>query len=182
MRTTMFTLTISLVAATGVIAQQSTSARPAAKSEARQESTGPGASTRYEDAHWQNIVPELGADSPQIAILRVDAKTQATQLLIRVPKRMHVPMHWHSANETHTVIKGTWVFAHEGKRNELGVGGFNYLPARMHHEAWASDDALVFITVDAAWDVNWVSGPPTKADLGKTPGIDGGRLGRAGRR
>jgi hypothetical protein len=28
----------------------------------------------------------------------------------------------------------------------------------------------VFITVDAAWDITWVNGPPTKADLGKTPG------------
>ena len=34
-------------------------------------------------------VPELGADSPQISILRVDPVTQATQLLIRVPKQMH---------------------------------------------------------------------------------------------
>src|SRR5262245_62663746 len=104
-------------------------------------------SARYEDLKWQAIVPELGADSPQISILRVDPKTKATQLLIRVPKRMHVPMHWHSANETHTMIKGTMVFEHDGQRHELGPGGFNYLPARIHHQAWSSDDALVFITV-----------------------------------
>ena len=124
------------------------------------------ASTAYDNLKWETMVPELGADSPQAAILRVDPKTQATQLLIRIPKQMHVPMHWHSANETHTVIKGTFVFEHEGERHELGPGGFNYLPARMAHQAWASDDALVFITVDAGWDVNWVNGPPTKRDLG----------------
>jgi quercetin dioxygenase-like cupin family protein len=123
----------------------------------------------YDDLKWQAIIPELGDDSPQIAILRVDPSTQATQLLIRIPKQMHVPMHWHSANETHTVIKGRWVFEHEGQRHELGAGGFNYLPARMHHQAWASDDALVFITVDGAWDTNWVNGPPTKANLGQRP-------------
>jgi quercetin dioxygenase-like cupin family protein len=125
------------------------------------------ASTSYDNLEWQTMVPELGADSPQAAILRVDPKTQATQLLIRIPKQMHVPMHWHTANETHTVIKGTFVFEHEGQRHELGPGGFNYVPARMHHQAWASDDALVFITVDAGWDVNWVSGPPAKSDLGQ---------------
>lgn len=124
---------------------------------------------RYEDLQWQPIVPELGDDSPQISILRVDAKTQATQLLIRMPKQMHVPVHWHSANETHTVIKGTMVFEHDGQRHELGPGGFNYLPARTHHQAWSSDDALVFITVDAGWDVNWVSGPPTRSHLGQRP-------------
>ena len=125
------------------------------------------ASTSYDSLQWQTMVPELGADSPQVAILRVDPKTQATQLLIRIPKQMHVPVHWHSANETHTVIKGTFVFEHEGQRHELGPGGFNYVPARMQHQAWASDDALVFITVDAGWDVNWVSGPPARADLGQ---------------
>jgi len=124
---------------------------------------------KYEDLQWQTIVPELGADSPQISILRVDPTTQATQLLIRVPKQLHVPIHWHSANETHTVVRGTWTFEHEGMRGQLGPGGFNYIPAKMHHQAWASDDALVFITVDGAWDVNWVGSPPTKANLGKTP-------------
>ena len=124
---------------------------------------------RYDDLQWQAIVPELGANSPQAAILRVDPKTQATQLLIHMPKQMHVPMHWHSANETHTVIRGTMVFEHEGKQHELGPGGFNYVPARMHHQAWSSDDALVFITVDAGWDVNWVTGPPTKSNLGQRP-------------
>jgi quercetin dioxygenase-like cupin family protein len=131
---------------------------------------GRAMSARFDELKWQTLVPELGADSPQISILRIDPATQATQLLIRVPKRVHVPMHWHSANETHTVLRGTWTFEHDGARDELGPGGFNYIPAKMHHQAWASDDALVFITVDAAWDVNWVSGPPTKADLGKSPG------------
>ena len=61
------------------------------------------------------------------------------------------------------------MFEHEGKQDHLGPGSFNYLPAKMPHQAWSSDDALVFITVDSGWDVNWVSGPPSKADLGKVP-------------
>jgi hypothetical protein len=89
---------------------------------------GQAMGTRYEDLKWQAIVPDLGADSPQVSILRVDPATQATELMIRIPKQMH-------------------------------------------HQAWSSDDSLVFITVDAAWDVNWVNGPPTKAHLGKTPGV-----------
>lgn len=142
---------------------------PTAQQPPPEAKTGQAMGTRYEDVRWQMILPELGADSPQISILRVDPTSKATQLLIRIPKKMHVPMHWHSANETHTVIRGQWTFEHEGAREELGPGGFNYIPAKMHHQAWASDDALVFITVDGGWDVNWVSGPPTKADLGKAP-------------
>jgi quercetin dioxygenase-like cupin family protein len=160
--------TINLLVALALHGQSSTPHDPAAAGQAPVKPQQ-AVSATYGDRQWQSIVPELGADSPQISILRVDPKTQATQLLIRVPKQMHVPLHWHSANETHTVIQGTWVFEHEGQRHELGPGGFNYLPARMPHQAWASDDALVFITVDAGWDVNWVSGPPTKSDLGQRP-------------
>ena len=160
--------TVSLLAALSLPAQSSTHQGPSA---ARHDGESPrhAINARYDDLKWQTMVPELGADSPQAAILRVDPKTQATQLLIRIPKRMHVPMHWHSANETHTVIKGTWVFEHDGQRHELGPGGFNYLPARTHHQAWSSDDALVFITVDSGWDVNWVKESPTKSDLGQRP-------------
>jgi len=126
-------------------------------------------SARYEDLKWQTMVPDLGNDSPQISILRVDPKTNATHLLIRTPKKMHIPMHWHSANETNTMIRGTGVFEHEGKQERLGPGGFNYIPAKMQHQAWTSAGAIVFITVDGAWDVNWVGNPPGKTDLGQSP-------------
>ena len=160
--------TLTLLGSLSIPASSSAQHHPAADSQVHG-SPQPAMGVRYEDLQWQPIVPELGADSPQVSILRVDPKTQATQLLIRMPKAMHVPMHWHSANETHTVIRGNFVFEHEGQQHELGPGGFNYLPARMHHQAWATDDSLVFIAVDAGWDVNWVSGPPTKSNLGQRP-------------
>jgi mannose-6-phosphate isomerase-like protein (cupin superfamily) len=124
-------------------------------------------SLRYENVRWEKIVPDFGDSSPEIAILRVDAETKATQLLIRVPKQFHVPMHWHSANETHTILKGTWVFECDGKRDRLGPGSFNYIPAHMPHQAWATAGAVVIITVDAGWDINWVNGPPTRNDFGQ---------------
>ena len=123
--------------------------------------------TNYADFKWNKILPDLGEDSPEICILHVDPKTQATQLMIRTPKAIHVRKHWHSANETHTVVRGAAVFACDGKRVEQGEGSFNYMPAKMVHEAWLSAGSLTFITVDAAWDVNWVEGPPTAADVTK---------------
>jgi mannose-6-phosphate isomerase-like protein (cupin superfamily) len=78
-----------------------------------------------------------------------------------------VRKHWHSANETHTIIKGTAAFECDGKRLELGPGSFNYMPSKMVHEAWLPKGSLTFITVDGAWDVNWVEGQPTAADLKK---------------
>ena len=119
------------------------------------------------DAKWNKILPDLGDNSPEICILRVDPKTQATSLLIRTPKAIHVRKHWHTANETHTIIVGTASFACDGKRIELGPGSFNFMPAKMVHEAWLPANSLTFITVDGAWDVNWVEGPPTSADLSR---------------
>jgi quercetin dioxygenase-like cupin family protein len=121
----------------------------------------------YQDLKWNKILPDLGDNSPEICILHVDPKTQATKLMIRTPKGIHVRKHWHSANETHTVILGNQVFACEGQRIEQGPGSFNYMPAQMVHEAWAPAGALVFIAVDGAWDINWVEGAPTAADLTK---------------
>jgi len=121
----------------------------------------------YQDLHWDKILPDLGADSPEICILQVDPKTQATKLLIRTPTAIHVRKHWHSANETHTMILGTASFGHDGVRVEQGPGSFNFMPAKMVHEAWTPAGSLTFIAVDGAWDVNWVEGPPTAADLTK---------------
>ena len=123
----------------------------------------------YRTLTWNKIIPELGSASPEIAILHVDPKTQATQLMIRTPRPIHVRKHWHSANETHTIIRGTAVLACDGQRATLGPGSFNYMPAKMVHEAWLPADSLTFITVDAAWDINWVEGPPTARDVGRGP-------------
>jgi len=123
--------------------------------------------SNYKDLKWDKILPDLGDASPEICLLHVDPKTKATKLLIRTSKAIHVRKHWHSGNESHTIIKGKATFACDRKKIEQGVGSFNLLPAKMVHEAWLSADSLTFITVDTAWDVNWVKGPPTAADLTK---------------
>lgn len=117
---------------------------------------------------WDKILPDLGENSPEISILHVDPTTHATQLLIRTPKAIHIRKHWHSANETHMIITGTVKFECEGKKAELGPGSFNYMPAKMVHEAWLPANSLTFISVDGAWDVNWVEGSPTSADLSRS--------------
>jgi mannose-6-phosphate isomerase-like protein (cupin superfamily) len=137
------------------------------ESPARQAGANAAEFKNLSDLKWDKILPDLGADSPEICILHVDPTTQATQLLIRTPKAIHMRKHWHTANETHTLIKGTATLACEGKKVELAQGGFNFMPAKMAHEAWLPAESLTFITVDGAWDINWVEGPPTQADLSR---------------
>ncbi len=123
---------------------------------------------KLSEIKWDKILPDLGENSPEISILHVDPTTHATQLLIRTPKAIHVRKHWHTANESHTMIIGTARFECEGIKAEIGPGGFNYMPAKMVHEAWLPANSLTFISVDSAWDINWVEGPPTSADLSRT--------------
>jgi quercetin dioxygenase-like cupin family protein len=86
---------------------------------------------KFQDIKWQKIMPELGEGSPEIVILHVDSQTQATQLMIRVPKNFHVARHWHSANETTTTISGAFIVQHgDDNREELGPGSFNYMPQK----------------------------------------------------
>lgn len=121
--------------------------------------------TSFKDFKWEKILPDLGKSSPEICILYVDPKTQATQLMIRTPAGIHVRKHWHSANETHTILVGKATMACEGQRKELDQRSFNYMPAKMVHEAWLPAGSLTFITVDGAWDIHWVEGPPALADV-----------------
>ena len=155
------TLGFLLLAALGwALAQQKDAKSPI-------ETSDQALATPYGSTQWARILPELGARSPEITFLHIDPATKATKLMIRSSVPIHVPVHWHSANETHTVLRGTIVFEHEGRLDRLGPGGFNYIPKKMHHQAWLPANSLVFITVDGAWDVNWVQGPPTAADFGK---------------
>ena len=134
------------------------------------EQSGPAAhamNLHFKDLKWEKLQPELGKRSAEITTLRVDPNTKATHLMIRVPKDFHVPKHWHTANETHTVVKGTFIIESQGKREALGQGSWNYVPSKMVHEAWTrpNEGALLYITVDSAWDINWAGGPPKPSDF-----------------
>ena len=121
------------------------------------------------DVPWSRMFPDYGDRSPEISILRSDPDSRATQLLIRVPKNFHVTPHWHSSNETHTVLSGTFIMKCDGRQDTLVAGGFNYVPSKMVHEAWTlpGEPTVVFITVDHGWDVNFVAGPPVPRELEK---------------
>ena len=122
---------------------------------------------KAKDLKWYRMAPEIGEDSPEITILHVDSTTHAMHLMIRVPSGFTVPEHWHSANETHTVVQGTFIMECEGVRDTLTAGSFNYIPKRMPHRAWTPDaeGTLLLITVDGPWDINFVGGPPVWSKL-----------------
>ncbi|HEY3117235.1 MAG TPA: hypothetical protein VGK54_10885, partial [Chloroflexota bacterium] len=54
-----------------------------------QDSSAHHLNVKSSEMKWQKIFPDLGARSAEITILRVDPTTQATHLMIRVPKNFH---------------------------------------------------------------------------------------------
>jgi quercetin dioxygenase-like cupin family protein len=113
-----------------------------------------GKAVKSDDLKWEPL--EGGGE---ISILYTNPTAQATYLVIRGPANFDVPRHWHSSNESITVLKGTSTVAHDGSedKTELNEGGFAYMPAKMIHEAWTGPSgATYFITVDGNWDVNFV--------------------------
>ena len=109
---------------------------------------------KFEDIKWEPL--EGGSE---ISILYTNPVSKATYLVIRAEANAHVPRHWHTANETLTILSGTFVLKHDGsdERSELTPGSFGYMPAKMVHEAWAKEGgATYFINVDGPFDINWV--------------------------
>lgn len=124
-------------------------------------------SLRAEDIRWEKAFPDLGADGPDLAVVHVNPKTQATQLLIRAPKPAVVPWHWHTANEAITVLKGAFTIECEGKRIDLGPGSFTYAPSRLIHRATFGENSMISISADGPFDIQWAGAPPTAKTAGE---------------
>lgn len=105
-----------------------------------------------EGLKWE---PEHAApDQSQIAIFHVDQKTGATELYFRLPPHFHAVRHWHSANETNVVVRGTFIIQHDGgERMTMIAGNSSVMPRRMVHQAWSEgEETIVYVSLDGPWD------------------------------
>jgi quercetin dioxygenase-like cupin family protein len=128
---------------------------PIAREAAAQQTPPHAVFQKFSDLKWERTPDGL----QEIVILHVNPVSKVTELIIRAPKNFHVPRHWHSANETLTIISGIFTMKHDGSDEKiaLNTGSYSYMPAKMIHEAWTGDEgAMFFITVDGAWDLNFV--------------------------
>jgi len=119
---------------------------------------------RFQDLQWKKAATPQRDCQYEVAILRVDPQTQATQMLIRRAENCHVPRHWHTASEAITVISGTFILECDGKRETLAAGSFAYVPSRTVHQVWtkADEGSLGVVAMDGPMDAHWVEGtPPT---------------------
>jgi len=119
------------------------------------------------DLEWQQMLPELGKDSPLFAILRVDPGSGATTLMIDFPTALHIPRHTHEKSETHFILGGAHVFEHNatGERFNVTEHGYIYMPGKFVHEAWVPSGSKAIIILEDGWKVDWIEGPPSIKDV-----------------
>ncbi len=123
--------------------------------------------TNTQDLQWEKMVPELGDDSPELATLRVDPVTKTPTILARFPTDIHIPRHVHPDGETHVILEGSHLFDQDGLRYDVQKHGHLYMPGGLVHEAWVPAGTLAMISVEGGFNVDWLDGPPSAADVGQ---------------
>jgi hypothetical protein len=88
---------------------------------------------------------------------------------LKMPEGYIIPPHWHTQDEQLTILSGTLIM-HMGETmdapaHQLGVGGFHFLPAKMHHAAQAKGETVVQIHGNGPFDIHYLNpaDDPTKA-------------------
>ena len=78
-------------------------------------------------------------------------------VLMKFPKGMTVPAHFHTANETVTVVSGVGLFGtgetvDATKATEIVSGSFAVIPGKNPHWAIAKEDFVISVAMDKAAD------------------------------
>ena len=122
-----------------------------------------------QDQVWEQMLPDLGKDSPVYAVLRADPQTNATTIKIKFPTAIHIPKHTHKKSETHILLRGSHLFQNNdtGERFDVQAGGYFYMAGNIVHEAWVPAGSEAVIILEDGWNVDWLNGPPTAEDVGK---------------
>ncbi|CDZ79324.1 Cupin domain protein [Legionella massiliensis] len=85
----------------------------------------------------------------QIVLLQGDlSKAEPYTIRFKLPDGFVIPAHWHTTDEEVTVLSGTFNVGTGDKVDKsqstaLTAGGFQVVPAKVHHYVWASGETVV---------------------------------------
>lgn len=114
-----------------------------------------------EDMKWMDTEAPLPKGA-KTAILQGDlSKPGVFTVRLMAPANYKVPAHWHSKDESLTVLSGTLYFG-EGDKIEmqgahaLKAGGFHHVPAKTHHYIFTKAPVLLQVTGEGPFDMNYI--------------------------
>jgi hypothetical protein len=145
-----------LLAAAGAVAVVAVQAR------ADQSKSGSSVTLTPHDLKWMGTPPGLPSGA-QLAVLEGDpTKSGYYTIRLKMPGSYTIAPHWHSQDEHITVISGTF---HAGMGDTLNRASASTLPAgsylslsgHMNHFAWSKGAAVVQISGQGPFDINYVN-------------------------
>jgi len=110
---------------------------------------------------WGNAPPTMPKGA-KFAVLNGDpGKPGPFTVRMSAPAGYKIPPHWHSQSENLTVITGSLYLGMGDKADGKGAhilsaSGFHYLPAKQHHYAYTKVPAVIQISGDGPFDINYV--------------------------
>jgi quercetin dioxygenase-like cupin family protein len=104
---------------------------------------------RAADVKWGDHPFVKGA---QMCVQHGDPAKGPSVLLMKFPKGMTIPAHWHTSDEAVTVVSGSAVFGSgetvdASKGTELGVGSYIIIPGTKPHWAVATSELVLTVTL-----------------------------------
>jgi quercetin dioxygenase-like cupin family protein len=114
------------------------------------------------DITWGAAPPSL-PQGAKIAVLHGDpGKSGPFVMRLRVPPGYKIPPHWHSQDESLTIVAGTVYFGsgdkiQASKAHTLTAGAFHFLPAKDHHYLVAKSEAVVQVDGNGPFDIIYSS-------------------------
>ena len=114
------------------------------------------------DIKWGAAPPSIPAGA-KIAVLQGDpSKAGPFVVRLMVPRGYKIPPHWHTQDESLTVISGTFYLGtgdkvEANKSHTLSAGAFHFLSGKDHHFLVARSDAVIQINGNGPFDVTYIS-------------------------
>jgi quercetin dioxygenase-like cupin family protein len=114
------------------------------------------------DIQW-GAAPPMIPKGAKIAVLQGDpGKSGPFVMRLMVPAGYKIPPHWHSQDESLTVISGSFYFGKGDKAETSGAptitaGAFHYLSGKDHHYLVAKTPSVIQINGNGPFDVTYIN-------------------------
>ena len=114
------------------------------------------------DIKWGDAPPSMPKGA-KIAVLQGDpGKSGPFVIRLMVPPGYKVAPHWHTQDESLTLISGTLLFGIGDKvdtknAHVLNAGGFHFLAGKDHHYVVAKTRAVIQVNGNGPFDMTYIS-------------------------
>lgn len=95
--------------------------------------------------------------SGQLCVQHGDPSKGPSTLMMKFPKGLTIPAHWHTSDEVVTVVSGSAIFGSgetvdASKGTELGAGSYIIIPGTKPHWAVAKSEFVIAVTLNKPAD------------------------------